>query len=415
MHAHTSSAQCDEGHAQSVLRRCLTRRAGATCWQVRMRCSLACPFPSAHAEFTFTTHAWPLCIARLHAPSPPSPPPQGGTLHAPTLPPARRRTFSEWLMPGRSLKGSGKSMLNALLVGCLNRIFTAVVPVFFSVSCLEYSVPAAQCRHSSCSGQSRLNLRVQLQEAQVSKARYFAEPSWAVCTTNVCDATRHPAVRLWAAGRKCRGSAEGAATHSCFRCSLGMTPYAVTGAQPTDWSMVPAWNVCVEPVRPSACASASRGPHEQMRIHLSRSSTSLEAAVSKRQHRLANVVLFGSMCKRLCEAVWGTVAAVGEHWSRLKLCTRDPFPCTAVVLPPGGPSFCVGLSKQLDEQAVLYNNQSEGSSDYDHSSFLDFWKLLLNFCTHRLLTSRGTAGGGETKQVVWHGHSPGIAIRAAPR
>lgn len=108
------------------------------------------PHSCAFLRLRMPTHPFPPPILLVRSRAPPPPPP---------LTP-RLRTLSGWLMPGRSLKGSGKSMLNALLAGCLKRTLTAEVPMFFSTSCLLYSVPGTQLRHSSCSGPSRLKLRV---------------------------------------------------------------------------------------------------------------------------------------------------------------------------------------------------------------------------------------------------------------
>jgi hypothetical protein len=62
-------------------------------------------------------------------------------------------------MPGRSLNGSGKSMLKALLAVCLYVIFKTLVETFLMTKFLLYSVPGVQCLHSSWSEHSSPNLR----------------------------------------------------------------------------------------------------------------------------------------------------------------------------------------------------------------------------------------------------------------
>lgn len=69
-----------------------------------------------------------------------------------------KHTVRGQLMPGRSLMGSGKPMLNALLAVCLYLIFTVAVVTFLTTKFLLYSVPGTQLRHSSVSEQSSPNL-----------------------------------------------------------------------------------------------------------------------------------------------------------------------------------------------------------------------------------------------------------------
>lgn len=114
--------------------------------------------------------------------------------------PSVRRTFSGWLMPGRSLISSGKSIANALFVVCLYLILMALVVTFLSTSCLVYSVPGNQFRHSSWSGQSTPNLRVHRRayyarvmapESGQNAAMYSNAP----LTTSACVMTKESNIR----------------------------------------------------------------------------------------------------------------------------------------------------------------------------------------------------------------------------